>query len=100
MQSKNKRHQIYQARPQKNSAPRFAEEIRGVCEYMFHVGGRQQVVLEMKIEYLKIRAKLTPEKAKCPLIGSGKIKTRYNQHERYPLGSIPFPPPFLIVTYF
>jgi len=91
VENKNKRYQIYKTRSHKNSAPCFAEKTRSMSEFIFCLGGRQQTVLQTKMEYLKTRTKLTPEKAKCPLTNCAKIKARYKQHKRYPLESICFP---------
>lgn len=66
VESKNERLWIYKVRSHKNSSPSFAEETRNVCEYIFHVGDRQQSVLKMKVKYLKTKTKLTPEKANFP----------------------------------
>lgn len=55
-----------------------------MCEYIFHVGGRQRAVLEMKMEYLKTSAKLTPEKANCPLLTMAKSKLGTSNMKDFP----------------
>lgn len=98
-ESKNERLWIYKLRSHMNSSPSFAEETN-VCECIFHVGGRQQAVLKVKMEYLKTKVKLTPEKANFLLTGGGKTKTRYNRMKDTPWVPYLFALPFLIIIYF